>query len=74
MRPFRTPPNPECTHETVLAKEWRDLLGEHEEVLEDFGVAYCSQFAVAKWQIWRRRKEEYQRYYRWLMEQNWTKI
>jgi Protein of unknown function (DUF3431) len=66
--PYRDPPNPDQTHEHVFPSAWRAMMGEDALIPSTIGVPCCSQFAVSKEQVLKRPKQDYERYYKWLME------
>lgn len=43
-------------------------MGDEVEVPTEVAAACCAQFAVARWQILRRSRGEYEKYRKWLIE------
>jgi hypothetical protein len=71
MQPFRNPRDDWRDTEHVFAEAWEQLFN-NTDVPEVVGVACCSQFAVARWQVLKRPLGDYQRYHKWLMETELT--
>lgn len=66
--PFRNPPDKTKTTELAYAGAWRQLMGPEVPVPMEVATACCGQFAVARWQVLKRRKGEYERYRQWLFD------
>jgi hypothetical protein len=52
--------------EAEMAGAWKELFGNVTEVPRIIATPCCAQFAVSKEQVLKRKKEEYERYLRWL--------
>lgn len=44
------------------------MMGDNVPVPTEVATPCCGQFAVARWQVLKREKSEYERYRKWLME------
>ena len=67
VQPFRHPPDPRKHAEPYIAAAWAQMFP-GEKVPEVFAVPCCAQFAVTREQILKRPREDYERYFQWLME------
>ncbi|PSN68659.1 hypothetical protein BS50DRAFT_571877 [Corynespora cassiicola Philippines] len=63
--PMRKPPNEFRTLEVNMAKAWDGIFGNDQVPLE-LGTPCCSEFAVSRDQIQKRKVDEYERYWEWL--------
>ncbi|KAI5814028.1 hypothetical protein BZA77DRAFT_110080 [Pyronema omphalodes] len=64
-------PDSRKMEEWFIARAWGELFPGGAKVPEILAAPCCAQFVVTKEAIWRHRKEDYQRWQRWLM---WTEL
>lgn len=67
VMPFRDPPEDHRTIEAAMPTAWQDLFG-NTNVPPILATPCCAQFAISSKQVRMRPLEEYQKYYKWLME------
>ena len=71
IQPFRPAEerDPLRPQEAAMSDAWKELFGDDEsDVPRIIAAPCCGQFAVSKEQILERRKDEYERYLKWLYD------
>ncbi|ESZ93882.1 hypothetical protein SBOR_5740 [Sclerotinia borealis F-4128] len=59
----------ELAHNThVDAEIWSQVFGNETQVPDEIGATCCAQFAVSRWQVLRRKREEYIHYRDWVLQ------
>ena len=67
VMPFRDPPEEHRTIEAAMPSAWQELFG-NTDVPHILATPCCAQFAISSKQVHMRPLEDYQKYYKWLMD------
>ncbi|KAF1998702.1 hypothetical protein P154DRAFT_242882 [Amniculicola lignicola CBS 123094] len=69
IQPFRPEAerDPLRPQENAMAKSWAELFG-NDEVPQVIATPCCAQFSVSREQVLKRRKEDYEKYLKWIYD------